>query len=260
MTIHLDALESANVSRTKITELRAMLATKFPEQKARSNGGISVPLGSKGVSEMELQRGLVTEISGSLGSSSLFVQRLLLSVGYNGGMMALVDGASAFDPAQCEAASFRWFASASGIAEAETGRGEFEHHAFHEGGAAMLRRLLWVLCKDAMGAIKVADLLLRDGNLPLVVLDLQMNSERDLRRIPSATWYRFQRILEQSSMVFVVMTPHPMVSSAAERFSFNQHWSLTAMRTRRDDLQLIWQQTRRRMEAGESTEVALRIA
>lgn len=257
MPIQLDVLKSDNAG-SKITELRALLAAKFPQPAAKSSGAISVPVGGAATSEMELQRGLVTEISGSLGTSALFVQRLLHSVVRSGGMMALVDGASAFDPAQCGASSFSSFTR---TAEGSCAGGDGSSpHAFREDAAAVLKRLLWVLCKDPMGAIKAADLLLRDGNLPLVVLDLQMNSAVELRRIPSTTWYRFQRILEQSTVAFVVMTPQPMVSSAAERFSFSQHWTLAAMRERRDNLQLIWKQTRRRMEAADSTEVALRIA
>ena len=265
MPIQIDALEPENAG-SKITELRALLAAKFPQPAAKSSGAISVPVGGATTPEMELQRGLVTEISGSLGTSALFVQRLLHSVVRSGGMMALVDGASAFDPAQCGASAF---SSLTRAADSSCAGGEGSSgHAFREDGrkdvrhdaAAVLKRLLWVLCKDPLGAIKAADLLLRDGNLPLVVLDLQMNSAVELRRIPSTTWYRFQRILEQSTVAFVVMTPQPMVSSAAERFSFSQSWTLAAMRERRDNLQLIWKQTRRRIEAADSTEVALRIA
>jgi len=37
---------------------------------------------------------------------------------------------------------------------------------------AVLSRLLWVRCRSAEETIKAADLLLRDGNVPLVLLDL----------------------------------------------------------------------------------------
>ena len=53
--------------------------------------------------------------------------------------MALIDGRDSFDPAGVE--------------------------------APVLSRLFWVRCQTAEEALKAADLLLRDRNFPLVVLD-----------------------------------------------------------------------------------------
>lgn len=186
----------------KITQLRALLAEKFPQPTVRPGGVLAVDTGS---ALPELRRGVVTEVSGSLGSGALFLETLVASAQTAGTLVALVDGASSFDP------------TPMGIC---------------------LARLLWVLCKDASTALKTADLLLRDGNLPLVVLDLQMNSAKDLRRIPATTWYRFQRLLEPSAATFVVLTAHPMVSSAAERFELHNRWTLQTLQQRRTDLHL----------------------
>lgn len=182
---------------SKIMELRALLAEKFPQQKAKTGGGLPT-----GLPDLELQRGAVTEVSGSTGSGMLFLEEVIRSAVTAHSLVALVDGFSGFDAEQDN------------------------------------RRLLWVLCKEAQAAIKVADLLLRDGNLPLVLLDLQMNPAAELRRIPSTTWYRFQRIVEQSTAAFVVLTPRPMVSSAAARLQLRNRWTLHAMRKRRTDLLL----------------------
>ena len=186
-----------------IASLRAVLAEKFPQPTAKAGGVIET-----GLPGVELRRGVVTEVSGSPGSGALFLDSLIGSATASGMMVALVDGAGSFDPTETQAGS----------------------------------RLLWVLCREAQPAIKAADLLLRDGNLPLVALDLQMNPAIELRRIPATTWYRFQRILEQSTAVFTVLTPKPMVSSAAERIDLRNRWSLSAMRQRRTEL-------RRRLEA-----------
>jgi len=205
--------------------LRAVLAEKFPQAPVRPGatfaikwsglGGLSTPETAPG-EEIALQRGAITEASGSCGSGALFLEALLGATESARAMMALVDGTGCFDPAGEEARQQR------------------------------LKRLLWVLCKEAQAAIKVADLLLRDGNMPLVVLDLQMTPSAELRRIPPTTWYRFQRIMEQSTAAFVVLTPRPMVGSATERLCLQGRWSLRAMRRRRDELPLRVEQVRRR--------------
>jgi len=43
--------------------------------------------------------------------------------------------------------------------------------------------------------VKATDLLLHDGNLPLVLLDLQFLPSRALRKIPPSTWHRFGRLV-----------------------------------------------------------------
>jgi hypothetical protein len=92
-----------------------------------------------------------------------------------------------------------------------------------------LSRLLWVRCRSADEALKAADLLLRDGNLPVLLLDLIANPPAQLRKISATTWYRFQRIVEQTSMVCVVLTPRMMVSSAQVRITLPSRFSLNAL-------------------------------
>jgi hypothetical protein len=92
-----------------------------------------------------------------------------------------------------------------------------------------LSRLLWVRCRSAVEALKAADLLLRDGNLPLVLLDLASNPAAQLRKIPATTWYRFQRLLEQTSAVCVVLVPRPMVAPAQVRITLRSRFSIHAL-------------------------------
>jgi hypothetical protein len=81
----------------------------------------------------------------------------------------------------------------------------------------VLERLLWVRCRNTGEFLKAADLVLRDGNLPIVLLDLRGSGKGELRRIPSTTWHRFERIAGQSAVACVVATPWFMVSSAHYR-------------------------------------------
>lgn len=92
-----------------------------------------------------------------------------------------------------------------------------------------LSRLLWVRCRSADEALKAADLLLRDGNLPLVLFDLISNPAAQLRKIPATTWYRFQRLIEQTSTVCLVLTPRVMVAPAQVRITLRSRFSINAL-------------------------------
>ncbi|HLK53617.1 MAG TPA: hypothetical protein VKU42_09175 [Candidatus Angelobacter sp.] len=99
-----------------------------------------------------------------------------------------------------------------------------------------LSRLLWVRCHSTDEALKAADLLLRDGNLPLVLLDLATNPAVQLRKIPATTWYRFQRLIEQTSAIAVVMTPRVMVAPAQVRITLRSRFSLKALEREPEEL------------------------
>lgn len=74
--------------------------------------------------------------------------------------------------------------------------------------------LLWIRCHNILQALKATDLILRDGNLSLVILDFKETVDKELRKIPGSTWYRFQRIIEESRNTLLTITRHPIVSSA----------------------------------------------
>lgn len=118
---------------------------------------------------------------------------------------------------------------------------------------AILTRLLWVRCRNADEALKAADLLARDGNLPLVILDLTSNSLTQLRRIPGTTWYRLQRLIEQTTSAWLVMTPRPMVSPAEVKLILPSQFSLEALAQPEEKLltQLTIKLVQRRSQSGE---------
>lgn len=78
-------------------------------------------------------------------------------------------------------------------------------------------------------ALQAADLLARDANLGLVVLDLRHAPEADLRRIPGPQWYRFQRAVETTDLALVVLTPRPSVPSAQLRLVLSTTHSFQAL-------------------------------
>jgi hypothetical protein len=87
-----------------------------------------------------------------------------------------------------------------------------------------------------MQAVKATDLLLRDGNLSLVMLDLQAVPSRQLQRIPANTWHRLQRLAEQTTAAVVILTPQPMVEAARVRITAGEGWTLAAQRCWQLDL------------------------
>lgn len=106
------------------------------------------------------------------------------------------------------------------------GQDNFDPAAFDE---AVLGRLLWIRCRRADAALKAADLLLRDGNIPFVLLDLATVPVRQLRSIPSSTWYRFQRILEPSSTALLVVLPCHLIGCARLKCTWQTSFNLEAL-------------------------------
>lgn len=99
--------------------------------------------------------------------------------------------------------------------------------------SALCRHLLWVRCRHRIDhALKTADLLLRDGNLPVVLLDLQLCRPADLRRdIPGGpnTWYRLRSLAEKTGTLLLAFTPEPIIPAVPWRLELEHRWPLTAI-------------------------------
>lgn len=87
-------------------------------------------------------------------------------------------------------------------------------------------RLLWLRCRETQQALKAADLLLRDGNLPFVLLDLSALPARELRRIPSSSWHRLRQLAETSRCTLLALTPVPLIPRAALRLTLTREFTL----------------------------------
>jgi hypothetical protein len=101
-------------------------------------------------------------------------------------------------------------------------------------GPSALSGLLWIRCRTAAEAMRSADLLLRDGNLPLVILDVRGNSAAELRRLPDPHWYRLQRALEPAATAFLALTPRAMIPCAHARLLLQSHLGLEALETEQE--------------------------
>jgi hypothetical protein len=133
-----------------------------------------------------LPRGGITELFGppSSGCTSTMIS-ILAEATAQDEVCALVDGNDAFDPK---------FAAAAGVD---------------------LNRLLWIRCRKLDHVLKTTDLLLQGGGFGRVVMDLTDLPQPHVRSVPLASWFRFQRTIERTPTVLVVMSPESIVKSAA---------------------------------------------
>ncbi|HEY2081358.1 MAG TPA: hypothetical protein VGI88_01130 [Verrucomicrobiae bacterium] len=196
-----------------IIELRQLLAERFPGLRTRADelSATKHAVWPTGLPQLDeplrggLVKGELTEVTAEQrgsGSASLMTALLHRALRENK-FVAIIDGQDSLDVTQL---------------------GE------------NLCRLLWVRCRSTDEALKAADLLLRDGNLPLVLLDLASNPAAQLRKIPATTWYRFQRLIEQTSAVCVVLTPRVMVAPAQVRIALRSRFSLKALEREPEEL------------------------
>jgi len=191
----------------KATQLRALLAEKFPGLRLRLDPAPAAEYQFQpaGVPQIDnalrggFPRGALTEIvaAGPNGGSSTLIRALLQQAALAHEILALIDGTDSFEAAPLD--------------------------------ANCLARLLWIRCHTAAEAVQAADLILRDSNLPLVLLDLKLNPESQLRKIPATTWYRFQRLLEATGTVGLVFTPRPLLATARARITLRPQFSLAAL-------------------------------
>lgn len=199
-----------------VIQLRQLLREKFPGLRTRADelavkrrdGWLS------GIAKLDASLGggfpksAINEIIAprrSCGSALLLTQLLRRAASQNQ-FTALVDGRDSFDAAAAEQST--------------------------------LSRLFWIRCHNGEEAVKAADLVLRDGNFPVVLLDLVLNPIAELQRIPAPTWYRFQRIVEESTATFVVLTPRAMIAPAAVRLTLRARFGLGAVETDQGKLTL----------------------
>jgi len=197
----------------RIIQLRELLSEKFPTLRTRLDEApatgkfwpteipqLDEPLGGG------LPKGAFTEIiSGNQHPGSATLLRALVHrAAFENQIIALVDAADSLDVTQLD----------------ETA----------------LTRLLWVRCRSCEEALRATDLLLRDSNLSLLMLDLINVPDVQLRRVSPTTWYRFQRLVEETATACLIFTPRPMVSPAAARITIQSRFALNALDTPNDEL------------------------
>ena len=78
-----------------------------------------------------------------------------------------------------------------------------------------MRRLLWVRCRNLDQVLRSTDLLLQGGGFGAVALDLSDLPQQAVRGVPLAVWFRFQRVLENTPTVLLLLGRESAAKSAA---------------------------------------------
>jgi hypothetical protein len=176
-------------SPEQLAQLRRQLAERFPTAQRAAGRLLRTGVPALDDATGGLPIAAVTEIVCPPPSTGgqLLLQQLLAATRQARQRVALIDSHDSFDPC-----------------------------SFSEDDLA---HLLWVRCPGTTVALQAADLLARDANLALVVLDLRCAAEAEFRRIPGPQWYRLQRAVASTDLALVVKTPRPAVPSAQVRFA-----------------------------------------
>lgn len=108
------------------------------------------------------------------------------------------------------------------------------------------QRLLWVRSRGLKESLKAADLLLRDGNLQTVLIDLRLLPQRELFNLPSSVWHRLRMLAEKAHAAVAIFTPFKMVGCATVRWSLVSSFELHHLHQKRDYLDGLLQVTQLR--------------
>jgi hypothetical protein len=213
----------------KVIQLRQLLADRFRETALPPEE--SHATGLPALDQLGVPKAALTEIvaapSAGPGGGLLLYGLLHAALG-QGERVILIDGKNVFAP--------------RGLPPAE------------------LKRLLWMRCREAGEAIKAADLAVRDGNVPLVVLVLTLNPPAELRRIPATAWHRLQMLCEKSAVTLLAFTPQAQIGCARLRLSAGGAFPLDELHVGREELlpALTVRVERRRLGAGRRLDEELR--
>lgn len=206
--------------KASLSTLRQLLAERFPQATRPATSLLSTGIPSVDEAVGGLPRQALTELvcAGPGTGGHLFLSQLLTVTRVLPARVALIDAADQFDPQSIP--------------------GDDLHH------------LLWVRCRTAADAMPVADLLAREANLDLVVLDYGACPSSSLKHIPATTWYRLQRAVEQTDLAFLVLTPAASVPSAQLRLQLDRAHPLSSLSVDRPHLAVDLDVTRQRQRVS----------
>jgi hypothetical protein len=191
----------------KILQLRQLLAERACGTAGSGANAGHFATGLPALDEIGIPTASLTEIVAAPGlgaGGGLLLVALLHAVLRKGQRVILIDGKSAFAPKSLPPAD--------------------------------LKRLLWIRCRLAWEAIKAADLAVRDGNVPLVILLLTLNAAGELRRLPANAWHRLQMLAEKSAVSLLAFTPGAQIGCARLRLSVGGAFPLDRLHICRDEL------------------------
>ena len=194
------------VPSDKILQIRELLRDRFPEaHTSQSVEGANALLSGIGVLDrLEVAGGGMTEAVSEVPGrgACLLLGEVIREAGVQRRPVVLIDACDTFDPQSLPLSG--------------------------------CQSLLWIRCQSAQNAVKAADLLLRDGNLTLILMDLERCPLQDLRRIPASSWHRMRMLTEKASSLCLAFTPVKIIPRAATRILFDHPYLPGTLETPRD--------------------------
>ena len=179
-----------------------------PKPEMLSTGVVAVDAISGG-----FPRGCLSEICGptSSGKTSLLLATLAAATRREESCV-LIDASDSFDPTSAAAAGLD-FSKLLWIRCGRAWRSSAAKTLDHRGHRGSQSR------KDSEQnleqVLKTTDLILQSGGFGLVVLDLAGIPDQFSRRIPLASWFRFQRVIEPAKTALLVVSESPRTQSCA---------------------------------------------
>ena len=213
----------------KIIELRQLLAARFPQQQMPVS--LAIPTGFEHLDaslEGGLSQGSVVQVVAPLPScgSALLLHTVIAATNHSSRLVALVDGKNSFDPGLPAMP-----ARLSGSTElAEVSPKSWQKEGLQN------PTVLWVRCTQLEQAVKAVDLLIRDHNIALTILDFKLNLIADLRKIPATTWYRWQRVTSETQTSLLFFTPTYISGSSSFALALTTQWRLSDLTELSTDL------------------------
>ena len=193
--------------RKTLAELRTLVAARLPARARRPAG--TIPTGVRAVDDAlggGLPAGQLTELVSAAPSSGgqTVLARLLHATRGARQRVALIDGADGFAPEAVPPDD--------------------------------LRHLVWVRAGGVGPALAAADLLVRDGNYAVVVLDLRGLGERALLQQPASVWHRLHHAAASSAPAVLVQTTLPLVAAVPWRLVLRDALPRSARPAAREEL------------------------
>jgi hypothetical protein len=187
---------------------------------------------TSGVAELDasvggIPRGCISEFYGgaSSGKSSLLLAAMAHTTRRDESCV-LIDASDSFDPKSADAAGVNfnrllWVRCGGGNVRCNTNESSQKNRRAKI-EPRLKQRSSRQPADDSLGSefrleqvLKTTDLILQSGGFGLVVLDLAGIQEKFVRRIPLASWFRFQRAVEHTKTALLVISEFPCAQTCA---------------------------------------------
>ena len=227
-TVHMNS-SGSSPKRADFQALRALLQKRYPEAHRRveagagngpvmvngSGGGPLLPTGIPGLdAEGVPETGLIEVVGAEASGVSLVIWSVIRQVLHSGRAVALIDSGDGCDVAR----------------------------AWPE---EIMARLLWVRCHGVEEAVRAMDLLVRDGNVRHLIMDLRENAREGVRKsppgssvyaVPHPVWYRLRNVAEENALWVMVASRERTVPCAIMRCQLSGRFGLGDLSVPRETL------------------------